>query len=55
MNGADAIIQFGITHNYLIFYEGGYLKNLELKEGDEEATKLYLGVKYTTVEEYLKR
>ncbi|KAK9082432.1 hypothetical protein Syun_031174 [Stephania yunnanensis] len=55
MNGADAIIQFGITHNYPIFYEGGYLKSFELKEGDEEATKLYPDVKYTTVEEYLKR
>ncbi|KAK9133261.1 hypothetical protein Scep_012789 [Stephania cephalantha] len=41
-----------------IFGDGnakGYLKSFELKEGDEEAMRLYPDVKYTTVEEYLKR
>ncbi|KAK9148186.1 hypothetical protein Scep_006943 [Stephania cephalantha] len=54
MNGAHPLIQFGISHNYPIFYEG-YLKHFELKEGDEEATVLYPDVEYTTVEEYLRQ
>ncbi|KAK9103027.1 hypothetical protein Sjap_020281 [Stephania japonica] len=54
MKGAHHLIQFGISHNYPIFYKG-YLRSIELKEGDEEATMLYPDVKYTTVEEYLKR
>ncbi|KAK9082433.1 hypothetical protein Syun_031175 [Stephania yunnanensis] len=54
MKSAHHLIQFGISHNHPIFYKG-YLKSLELKEGDEKAMWLYPDVKYITVEEYFKR
>ncbi|KAK9093250.1 hypothetical protein Syun_028161 [Stephania yunnanensis] len=54
MKGAHFLTQFGIAHNYPLYYEG-CLTNFEVKEGEEEASKLYPDVKYTHVEEYLKR
>ncbi|KAG9452173.1 hypothetical protein H6P81_005077 [Aristolochia fimbriata] len=53
MEGKPFGIQMAIIHNYHIYYEG-CLTNFELSE-DEEASKLYPDVKYTTVEQYLKR
>ncbi|RWR82375.1 bifunctional pinoresinol-lariciresinol reductase 2-like protein [Cinnamomum micranthum f. kanehirae] len=46
-------VEVAIVHNIHLFYEG-CLANFELSN-DEEASKLYPDVEYTTVEEYLKR
>ncbi|XP_042512797.1 isoflavone reductase homolog [Macadamia integrifolia] len=54
MKGMDYAAQVGIGHFYHIFYEG-CLANFEIGEGEEEASKLYPEVKYTRVDEYLKR
>ncbi|KAK9667739.1 hypothetical protein RND81_13G008200 [Saponaria officinalis] len=53
MKGQDFAQQVGIGHFYHIFYEG-CLTNFEIKE-DEEATKLYPQVPYTSVIDYFKR
>ncbi|CAI0418793.1 unnamed protein product [Linum tenue] len=45
--------QVGLTHYYHVCYEG-CLASFEVDD-DQEATKLYPEVRYTTVEEYLKR
>ncbi|KAH9619664.1 hypothetical protein KSS87_015530 [Heliosperma pusillum] len=45
--------QVGIGHFYHIFYEG-CLTNFEVSE-DEEASKLYPEVQYTSMNDYLKR
>ncbi|XP_022731673.1 bifunctional pinoresinol-lariciresinol reductase-like [Durio zibethinus] len=46
--------QVGLTHYYHVCYEG-CLANFEIGEGGEEASELYPEVKYTTVEDYMKR
>ncbi|OMO93447.1 hypothetical protein COLO4_16878 [Corchorus olitorius] len=46
--------QVGLTHYYHVCYEG-CLANFEIGEGAEEASKLYPEVKYTSVEDYMKR
>ncbi|KAF5182681.1 Pinoresinol reductase [Thalictrum thalictroides] len=43
-----------IGHLYHIFFEG-CLANFEISEGGEEASKLYPEVRYTRMDEYLKR
>ncbi|XP_058068976.1 bifunctional pinoresinol-lariciresinol reductase 2-like [Magnolia sinica] len=53
MEGKPLGLQVAIVHNIHLFYEG-CLANFELSSA-EEASKLYPEVKYTTVEEYLKR
>ncbi|XP_077234198.1 bifunctional pinoresinol-lariciresinol reductase 2-like [Tasmannia lanceolata] len=53
MEGKPVGFQIAISHNIHLFYEG-CLANFELSD-EEEASKLYPDVKYTTVEEYLKR
>ncbi|XP_074264628.1 isoflavone reductase homolog [Silene latifolia] len=53
MKGQDFAQQVGIGHFYHIFYEG-CLTNFEVKE-DEEASKLYPEVQYTSMNDYLKR
>nr|Q4R0I0.1 RecName: Full=Bifunctional pinoresinol-lariciresinol reductase; Short=PLR-La1; AltName: Full=(+)-lariciresinol reductase; AltName: Full=(+)-pinoresinol reductase [Linum album]CAH60857.1 pinoresinol-lariciresinol reductase [Linum album] len=45
--------QVGLTHYYHVCYEG-CLSNFEVDD-EQEASKLYPDVHYTTVEEYLKR
>ncbi|KAK9103018.1 hypothetical protein Sjap_020272 [Stephania japonica] len=54
MEGADTGTQLMVTFTHSICYEG-CLTNYELGEGEEEASKLYPDVKYTRVDEYLKR
>lgn len=51
--GLDYAEQVGLTHYYHVFYDG-CLANFEV-EDDEEVSKLYPQINYTTVEEYLKR
>ncbi|KAJ8754390.1 hypothetical protein K2173_002841 [Erythroxylum novogranatense] len=46
--------QVGLTHYYHVCYEG-CLVNFEIGVDGEEASKLYPEVKYTTVDDYLKR
>ncbi|XVF52102.1 hypothetical protein PTKIN_Ptkin04bG0238100 [Pterospermum kingtungense] len=46
--------QVGLTHYYHVCYEG-CLANFEIGDEGVEASKLYPGVKYTTVEDYMKR
>lgn len=46
--------QVGVGHFYHIFYEG-CLTNFEIGENAEEASKLYPEVRYTRMDEYLKR
>ncbi|KAM7510664.1 hypothetical protein LguiB_009539 [Lonicera macranthoides] len=54
MKGRDYAEQVGLSHYYHIFYEG-CLVNFEIGADGEEATKLYPEIKYTNVEEFLKR
>lgn len=55
INGQDYAEQVGLTHYYHVCYEG-CLANFKIdhKEG-EEASQLYPEIKYTSVDEYLKR
>ncbi|KAL9242646.1 hypothetical protein vseg_016629 [Gypsophila vaccaria] len=53
IKGQEFAQQVGIGHFYHIFYEG-CLTNFEVKE-DEEASKLYPQVQYTSMTDYLKR
>nr|B5KRH5.1 RecName: Full=Bifunctional pinoresinol-lariciresinol reductase; Short=PLR-Lc1; AltName: Full=(+)-lariciresinol reductase; AltName: Full=(+)-pinoresinol reductase [Linum corymbulosum]ABW86959.1 (+)-pinoresinol-(+)-lariciresinol reductase [Linum corymbulosum] len=53
MKEQDYAEQVGLTHYYHVCYEG-CLTNFEVEQ-DQEASKLYPDVRYTTVEEYLKR
>ncbi|GFQ06987.1 bifunctional pinoresinol-lariciresinol reductase [Phtheirospermum japonicum] len=53
MKDLDYAQQVGLSHYHDVLYEG-CLTNFEIGE-EEEASKLYLEVKYTTVQEYLKR
>ncbi|KAJ4728538.1 putative Isoflavone reductase [Melia azedarach] len=47
--------QVGLTHYYHVCYEG-CLTNFKIgNKGEEEASQLYPEIKYTTVEEYLRR
>ncbi|XVF52097.1 hypothetical protein PTKIN_Ptkin04bG0237600 [Pterospermum kingtungense] len=46
--------QVGLTHYYHVCYEG-CLANFEIGDEGVEASKLYPEVKYTTVEDYMKR
>ncbi|XP_058086333.1 bifunctional pinoresinol-lariciresinol reductase 2-like [Magnolia sinica] len=54
VKGMDYGQQVGLTHYYHIFYEG-CLANFEIGENGEEASELYPEVRYTRVEEYLRR
>ncbi|KAL7164719.1 hypothetical protein ACSBR2_040593 [Camellia fascicularis] len=54
MKGQDYAEQVGLTHYYYICYEG-CLTNFEIGAEGEEASKLYPQIKYTKVDEYLKR
>ncbi|XP_075100526.1 isoflavone reductase homolog [Nicotiana tabacum] len=54
MKGMDYAGQVGVGHFYHIFYEG-CLTNFEIGENAEEASKLYPEVRYTRMDEYLKR
>lgn len=51
--GLDYAEQVGSTIYYHIFYEGR-LANFEVV-AEEEASKLYPEIKYTTADQYLKR
>ncbi|KAG9154654.1 hypothetical protein Leryth_021158 [Lithospermum erythrorhizon] len=51
--GLDYAQQVGLSHYYHVCYEG-CLSNFEVCD-DEEASKLYPQVRYTSVEDYLKR
>ncbi|KAK9148178.1 hypothetical protein Scep_006935 [Stephania cephalantha] len=53
MEGADTGTQLMVSYTYPICFEG-CLTNYEIGEG-EEGSKLYPDVKYTRVDEYLKR
>ena len=50
----DYAEQVGLTHYYHVCFEG-CLTKFEVGDEGEEASKLYPEVKYTTVEEYMKR
>ncbi|OIT02539.1 PREDICTED: isoflavone reductase homolog [Nicotiana attenuata] len=54
MKGMDYAGQVGVGHFYHIFYEG-CLTNFEIGENAEEASELYPEVRYTRMDEYLKR
>ncbi|KAF5725457.1 bifunctional pinoresinol-lariciresinol reductase 2-like [Tripterygium wilfordii] len=54
MKGQTYAEQVGMTHYYHVCFEG-CLTNFEIGDEGREATKLYPEIKYTTVEEYLKR
>ncbi|KAK4365795.1 hypothetical protein RND71_013675 [Anisodus tanguticus] len=54
MKGMDYAGQVGVGHFYHIFYEG-CLTNFEIGQNAEEASALYPEVRYTRMEEYLKR
>ncbi|OVA11785.1 NmrA-like [Macleaya cordata] len=54
MKSQDYAEQVGLTHYYHVCYEG-CLTNFNIGDEGEEASKLYPEIKYTTVEEYLKR
>ncbi|XVE57333.1 hypothetical protein DITRI_Ditri04bG0082800 [Diplodiscus trichospermus] len=54
MKEQDYAEQVGLTHYYHVCYEG-CLTKFEIGEEGVEASMLYPQVKYTTVEEYMKR
>ncbi|KAL7182383.1 hypothetical protein ACSBR1_041151 [Camellia fascicularis] len=54
IKGQDYADQVGLTHYYHVCYEG-CLTNFEIGAEGEEASKLYPQIKYTKVDEYLKR
>ncbi|KAI3516585.1 hypothetical protein L1887_15506 [Cichorium endivia] len=54
MKDLDYVYQAAFTRIYKIFYDG-CLMNFEIREGGEEASKLYPEVRYTRMDEYLKR
>ncbi|KAJ6393997.1 hypothetical protein OIU77_023264 [Salix suchowensis] len=54
MREQDYAEQVGLTHYYHVCFEG-CLTKFEIGDEGEEASKLYPKVKYTTVEEYMKR
>ncbi|XP_058103918.1 bifunctional pinoresinol-lariciresinol reductase 2-like [Magnolia sinica] len=54
MKGLDYEQQVGLTHYYHVCYEG-CLTNFEIGEDGVEASELYPEIKYTRVDEYLKR
>ncbi|KAK3014018.1 hypothetical protein RJ639_008651 [Escallonia herrerae] len=54
VNGQNYAEQVGLTHYFHVCYEG-CLTNFEIGDEGEEASKLYPEVKYTNVEDYLKR
>ncbi|KAL0331014.1 UNVERIFIED_CONTAM: Bifunctional pinoresinol-lariciresinol reductase [Sesamum angustifolium] len=54
MKSLDYAQQVGLCHYHDVLYEG-CLTNFEIGEHGEEASSLYPEVKYTTVEEFLKR
>ncbi|KAM7510669.1 hypothetical protein LguiB_009544 [Lonicera macranthoides] len=54
MKEQDYAMQVGLTHYYHVCYEG-CLANFEIGAEGEEASNLYPEVKYTNVEEFLKR
>lgn len=53
MKGLDYAEQVGLTHYYHVCYQG-CLANFEIGD-EEEVSKLYPEINYTTVDEYLKR
>ncbi|CAI9762559.1 unnamed protein product [Fraxinus pennsylvanica] len=54
IKGADFVEQVALGHFYHIFYEG-CLTNFEIGENGAEASELYPEVRYTRIQEYLKR
>ncbi|KAK4389144.1 Bifunctional pinoresinol-lariciresinol reductase [Sesamum angolense] len=54
MKSLDYAQQVGLCHYHDVLYEG-CLTNFAIGEDGEEASSLYPEVKYTTVEEFLKR
>ncbi|CAN4099806.1 unnamed protein product [Withania somnifera] len=54
IKGMDYAGQVGVGHFYHIFYEG-CLTNFEIGKNAEEASALYPEVRYTRMDEYLKR
>ncbi|XAR70712.1 (+)-lariciresinol reductase [Bertholletia excelsa] len=54
MKEQDYAEQVGLTHYYHVCYEG-CLANFEIGADGEEASELYPEVKYTTVQDYLRR
>ncbi|KAI3516586.1 hypothetical protein L1887_15507 [Cichorium endivia] len=54
MKDLDYVYKAAFTRIYKIFYDG-CLMNFEIGEGGEEASKLYPEVRYTRMDEYLKR
>ncbi|KAE8677522.1 Bifunctional pinoresinol-lariciresinol reductase [Hibiscus syriacus] len=54
MKEQDYAEQVGLTHYYHVCYEG-CLANFEIGDEVEETSILYPEIKYTTVEEYMKR
>lgn len=50
----DYAQQVGLGHYYNICYEG-CLANFEIGSNGVEASELYPEIKYTTVEDYMKR
>ncbi|KAL0393743.1 UNVERIFIED_CONTAM: Bifunctional pinoresinol-lariciresinol reductase [Sesamum latifolium] len=54
MKSLEYAHQVGLCHYHDVLYEG-CLTNFEIGEDGEEASSLYPEVKYTTVEEFLKR
>ncbi|KAI3468560.1 hypothetical protein Pfo_025223 [Paulownia fortunei] len=54
MKDLDYAQQVGLSHYHDVLHEG-CLTNFDIVEEVEEASQLYPEVKYTTVEEYLKR
>lgn len=52
--GQEYAEQVGLTHYYHVCFEG-CLANFEIGEEGVEACQLYPDVKYTTVEQYMKR
>ncbi|KAK9052862.1 hypothetical protein SSX86_029492 [Deinandra increscens subsp. villosa] len=54
MKGLDHAIQAAYARIYHIYYEGCVM-NFEIGEGGEEASELYPEVRYTRVDDYLRR
>ena len=52
--GQEYAQQVGLIHYYHVCYEG-CLANFEIGNDAVEASELYPEIKYTTVEEYMKR
>ena len=52
--GLEYAEQVGLIHYYHVCYEG-CLTNFEIGNDAAEASELYPEIKYTTVEEYMKR